>query len=179
MTRILMLAVFVAALLIPSVALAGPNDNSNDRPWTVNIGLGPMINLEGGAAFGKLGADFQYHFKGGDVGPALGAQLYTHFRSHIFGMNLGPIFLWDFRVYDGGNFKLYVAPMIAAGYGFTTHTPSNITGHVFFMDLGGSLKGVWNDRIGFFARPLNFSLWAGEGGATGFWTFVGGLTLSF
>jgi hypothetical protein len=172
---------FLGLTTAPAIAFAGPNDNSSSRPWTLDIGLGPMIHLEGGTAFGKAGLDFHYHFKGGDVGPALGAQFYMHFRERVFGFNVGPLFLWDFRVYQGGNFKLYLAPLIAAGYSFTSFNAGPVHGasHAFFADFGGQLKGVWNDRVGFFIRPINFSVWAGEGGATGFWTLIAGLTLSF
>jgi hypothetical protein len=171
---------FLGLATAPAIAFAGPNDNSSSRPWTLNIGLGPMVNLEGGSVLGKGGLDFQYHFKGGDVGPALGGQFYMHFRDHVFGFQVGPIFLWDFRLVTAGNFKLYLAPLVAAGYSFTTFTPSpGGESHAFFMDFGGQLKGVWNDRVGFFVRPTNFSLLAGNNGATGFYTFLTGLTLSF
>ena len=173
--------VFLGLAAAPAIAAAGPNDNSSDRPWTLDIGLGPTINLESGSALGKAGLDFHYHFKGGDVGPALGGQFYMHFRDSVFGFNVGPMFLWDFRVYDGGKFKMYLAPLVALGYSLTNfHAgPFHGNSHAFFMDFGGQFKGVWNDRVGFFIRPVNFSLWAGEGGATGFWTLIAGLTLSF
>jgi len=173
--------VFLGLAGAPAIAAAGPNDNSSSRPWTLDIGMGPMVNLEGGAALGKGGLDFHYHFKGGDVGPALGGQFYMHFRDHVFGFNLGPMFLWDFRVFQGGKFKMYLAPLVALGYSLTNFHGGGFSAnsHQFFMDFGGQFKGVWNDRVGFFIRPVNFSVWAGEGGATGFWTLVAGLTLSF
>jgi hypothetical protein len=173
--------VFLGLAAAPAIAVAGPNDNSSDRPWSLDIGLGPAVNLESGTAYGKAGLDFHYHFKGGDVGPALGGLFYMHFRDSVFGFNLGPMFLWDFRVHDGGKFKLYLAPLVALGYSLTNVHGGGYGGnsHHFFMDFGGQLKGVWNDRVGFFVRPLNFSLFAGDGGATGFWTLIGGLTLSF
>jgi hypothetical protein len=172
---------FLGLATAPAIASAGPNDNSSSRPWTLDIGLGPMINLPSGYAMGKAGLDFHYHFKGGDVGPALGGQFYMHFREATFGFNVGPLFLWDFRVHSSGNFKLYLAPLIAMGYSFTTFGfgGNNAESHAFFADFGGQLKGVWNDRVGFFVRPINFSVWANEGGATGFYTLIAGLTLSF
>jgi len=166
----------------PAIAAAGPNDNSSARPWTLNVGVGPSVSLSRfPVAFGRAGLDFQYHFFGGDVGPALGGQFYMHFRPATFGFNVGPIFLWDFRVAEAGNFKLYLAPLVAMGYAFTTYNDSGVhaNGHAFFADFGGQLKGVWNDRIGFFVRPVNFSVWAGNGGASGYWTMLLGLTLSF
>ncbi len=181
MTKLPAALLFLGLATAPAIASAGPNDNSSSRPWTLDIGLGPQINLEGGGAFGKAGLDFQYHFKGGDVGPALGAQFYMHFREAMFGFNVGPLFLWDFRVFTGGNFKLYLAPLVSAGYSFTSFGggPNRFESHAFYADFGGQLKGVWNDRVGFFVRPLNFSVWANEGGAAGFWSLIAGLTLSF
>lgn len=181
MTKLPAALLFVGLASAPAIASAGPNDNSSDRPWTLDIGLGPQINLEGGSAWGKAGLDFHYHFMGGDVGPALGAQFYMHFRDHVFGFNVGPMFLWDFRVVHSGKFKLYVAPLVALGYSLTTFNAGPVHGNVnnFFADFGGQLKGVWNDRVGFFVRPTTFSVWAGEGGATGFWSLIAGLTLSF
>jgi len=166
--------VFLGLAGAPALASAGPNDNSTSRPWTIDIGLGPMINLPGGGALGKAGLDFHYHFKGGDVGPALGGWIYTHFAPGTFGFNVGPMFLWDFRVHSSGRFKLYLAPLIVAGYSYTTYD-----WHAFFADFGMQLKGVWNNRVGFFVRPLNFSVWAGNFGATGWWTLIAGLTVSF
>jgi len=185
--------VFLGLCSAPAIAAAGPNDNSSSRPWTLDIGIGPMINLPSGGALGKAGLDFHYHFFGGDVGPALGGWIYTHFATGLFGFNVGPMFLWDFRVFTGGNFKLYLAPLVVAGYSFTTggYGPYRANWHAFFMDFGGQLKGVWNDRVGFFVRPTTFSVWAPAGycggpppdrracGATGWWTLLAGLTLSF
>jgi hypothetical protein len=180
MRRLLLASIPAAVVtLAPSVASAGPNDNSSSRPWSLQVGIGPSINLESGGAFGKAGLDFQYHFKGGDVGPALGGLFYFHFAERVFGFNVGPIFMWDFRVYSGGKFKLYLAPLIAAGYSLTTVTHTNFVGNAFFLDLGGQLKGMVNDRVGFFVRPATFSMWAGPGGATGFWTALFGVSFSF
>ncbi len=130
---------------------------------------------------GKVVAvDFQYHFMGGDVGPALGGQVHMHFREYLFGMNIGPIFLWDFRVAQTGNFKLYLAPLVALGYGFTSVNVGPLHGsvHFFFMDFGGQLKGLWSDRVGFFVRPANFSPWARQG-STGVYTLLAGVSLAF
>jgi len=166
---------FLGLATAPAIAAAGPNDNSSSRPWTLDIGVGPSIPLfRIPSAFGRAGLDFQYHFKGGDVGPALGALFYTHFAPSTFGFNVGPMFLWDFRVHQGGKFKLYLAPLVAAGYAYTTYDS-----HAFFADFGGQLKGVWNDRVGFFVRPINFSVWAGRGAAFGIYSLLVGLTLSF
>jgi hypothetical protein len=163
------------------LALAGPNDDSTDRPWTFDFGMGPAVNLESGYALGKAGFDVHYHFMGGDVGPALGPEFVMHFREGIFGFDFGPIFLWDFRVYAKKNAKLYLAPLVALGYSLTNFHGSYVHGnsHDFFMDFGGQFKAVWNDRAGVFVRPLNFSVVAGKGGATGFYTLLIGATVSF
>jgi hypothetical protein len=166
---------------VPGTASAGPNDTSTDRPWSLQFGIGPAVHF-GGAAHGRFGFDFQYHFFGGDVGPALGAQAFTLFRARSFGMNIGPMFLWDFRIVDSGNFKLYIAPLVALGHGFWhwSHRGRRRdpwTRHYFFMDFGAQLKGMWNDRIGFFVRPANFSVWVPF--AHGYWSFISGLSLSF
>ncbi len=161
----------------PATALAGPNDNSNKRPWALQIGAGPTLDIPFGFAIGTVGVDFQYHFKRGDVGPALGGLLHTHFGVGEFGFTTGPIFMWDFRVVTSSNFKLYVAPLAAAGFGLNTYGRG--ADPFFFADIGGQLKGVWNDRVGFFVRPATFSVWAGPFGGVGLWTLFGGLTLSF
>jgi hypothetical protein len=180
-TKLLTALVFLCFVAAPAIASAAPKRNSSSRPWTVDIGMGPAVNLESGYALGKAGLDAHYHFKGGDVGPALGGLFYMHFRDSVFGFNLGPMFLWDFRVHKGRKFKLYLAPLVALGYSLTNYHGGYAHGttHHFFMDFGGQMKGVWRDRVGFFIRPLNFSLVAGKGGATGFWTLIAGLTMSF
>ena len=192
----LAIALVVLALwAVPATAQAGPNDNSSDRPWALQFGLGPAVHLGprgwwgrgAGGTHGRIGFDFQYHFKGGDVGPALGALATTTFTHRRFGMNVGVIFLWDFRVLEAGNFKLYVAPLVAAGHAFwhrwwddrDRRRGDQWTRHWFFMDFGAQVKGVWNDRIGFFARPANFSMYAGPTSVHGYWSFISGLTLSF
>lgn len=194
LARKLSLALIPLALLaLPNTASAGPNDNSNDRPWALQFGIGPAVHLGprgwgwgGGPAHGRIGFDFQYHFKGGDVGPALGALAYTKFSHLRFGMNVGAIFLWDFRIFEGGNFKLYIAPLVAAGHAFwhrwyddRGRRADRWTRHWFFMDFGAQLKGVWNDRVGFFVRPTTFTLYAGPPSVHGYWSFISGLTLSF
>jgi hypothetical protein len=178
MTKTLPLAL---ALFVPAVADAAPARDPNGHPWTLNVGVGPTVNLEGAGALGKLGLDFQYHFKRGDVGPALGASFYTHFRAHVFGFQLGPLFSWDFRVHRKDKLALYLAPLVGLGYSLTGYPGSYYGGtdSQFFMDFGGQFKAVFRDRVGFFVRPANFSLLAGRGGATGFWTLLTGLTISF
>jgi hypothetical protein len=167
-------------LLAPvPAAVAGPSDNSNSRPWSLQLGLGPSVNLEGGGVVGKFAPDFQYHFKGGDAGPALGAQAHMHFRPRIFGMNIGPVFLWDFRVVTSRGFKMYVAPEVSLGYGFTAYTRPDIVANFFFSTFGAQLKFVFSDVAGFYFRPLDFSLWAGQGGVTGYYSFIGGATFMF
>ena len=168
----------LSATVLAMTMLAAPGTDS-DRPWSLQLGLGPEVGLPSGGVQGRLALDFQYHFKGTDVGPALGAQTHMHFASGLFGMNIGPIFLWDFRVVAAKKFKLYVAPLVALGYHFTTIPALDATGHAFFMDFGAQVKGIVNDRVGFFARPANFSLIAGRGGATGAYSFVAGVALSF
>lgn len=178
MTKTLALAF---ALLVPNVAEAAPARDAKGRPWTLNVGIGPMVNLEGEGALGKFGLDFQYHFKRSDTGPALGASFYTHFRGHVFGFQLGPLFLWDFRVYRKDKVALYLAPLVGLGYSLTGYPGTYYGGTQshFFMDFGGQFKAVFRDRVGFFVRPANFSLLAGRGGATGFWTLLMGVTIAF
>jgi hypothetical protein len=158
---------------------AGAPANDTNRPWSVQIGLGPQVGLPAGGTQGKLVLDFQNHLKHTDDGPALGLQTHMHFASGLFGMDIGPQFLWDFRVVAAQKFRLYVAPMVALGYTFTTIPAFDATGHAFFMDFGAQLKGVVNERVGFFVRPLSFSLLAGKGSAAGAYAFTAGVTLSF
>lgn len=181
MTKLFAALVFLGLSAAPAIASAAPKGNSSDRPWTFDFGMGPTVQLTDGAALGKMSFDAVYHFKGGDVGPALGPEFIMHFRGGIFGFNLGPVFLWDFRVFAKKNAKLYLAPLVALGYSLTNfhgqYYRSN--SHDYFMDFGGQFKAVWNDRVGVFVRPLNFSLLAGKGGATGFYTLLIGATVSF
>jgi hypothetical protein len=150
-----------------------------DRPWALQIGLGPQVGLPSGGVQGKLVLDFQNHLKHADVGPALGLQTHMHFARGLFGMDIGPMFLWDFRVVTTKKFKLYVAPMVALGYTFTTIPAFHATAHGFFMDFGAQVKGMVNDRVGFFVRPATFSVIAGKGGAAGAYAFVAGVALMF
>ncbi len=114
------------------------------------------------------------------MGPALGAQLPFHFRERIFGLKVGPIFGWDFRVAEPGNMKVYVGPLVSTGYAMTTVTGVNgATGHNWYLTLGGQVRMMFTNRIGAFLRPIDFDVWAGEGGATGFWSLTLGLALSF
>jgi hypothetical protein len=179
--HLLCLAPPLAAALTagPAHGAVAPRDNASDRPWSLNAGMGPMVNLESGLALGKLGLDFQFHFRRGDVGPALGAAWWLHFRGHVLGFNLGPMFLWDFRVYAKRKVKLYIAPTITTGYALTGFVPNGGSRSAFFLDFGGQFKALVNDRVGVFVRPVNFSLWADEGGATGFWTALFGVTAAF
>jgi hypothetical protein len=169
--------VLSAAML--SLAIVAAPGTDSDRPWSLQLGLGPEVGLPGGGVRGKLALDFQYHFKGTDVGPALGLQTHMHFARGLFGMSVGPIFLWDFRVVAAKKFKLYVAPLVALGYHFTTIPQLDATSHAFFMDFGAQVKGLVNDRVGFFVRPANFSVIAGRGGAAGAYAFVAGLAVAF
>lgn len=166
------------AIALQMVLLAAPGTDV-ERPWSLQIGLGPQAALPSGAALGRLAFDFQYHLKRTDVGPALGAQTHMHFAGGVFGMDLGPMFLWDFRVVAAKKFKLYVAPLVAMGYHFSRFTDFDATGHAFFMDFGVQVKGLVNDKVGFFVRPANFSLIAGKGGASGAYAFVPGVALAF
>ena len=99
------------------------------------------------------------------------AQRPTWARAVLLGILLGL----------GGSAKLsplgLVAPLAAAGFGLNTYGRG--ADPFFFADIGGQLKGVWNDRVGFFVRPATFSVWAGPFGGVGLWTLFGGLTLSF
>lgn len=167
----------LSALTI-TLALAAPGAD-NDRPWSFQAGLGPEIGLPAGGVRGRMPLDFQYHLKRTDDGPALGFQLPMHFARSTFGMNIGPMFMWDFRVVANDKFRLYVAPMVALGYHFTTIPPLHATLNAFFMDFGGQLKGIVNERVGFFVRPLGFSLLAARGGAAGAYSFLAGVSVMF
>lgn len=181
LNALLLPSALAAGLAWSSEAHAGPSDKAHDKPWTLNVGMGPSINLENAGAWGKLGADFQYHFKKGDVGPALGGQINTLFRENVLGMQFAPIFLWDFRIFADAKTKLYLAPVVSTGYAFVSFP--GITGagagHAWFLTAGGQFKAVFKDWIGVYVRPLDFELWAGNGGATGYWSMVAGVTFNF
>ncbi|MFO0637439.1 MAG: hypothetical protein U0168_31825 [Nannocystaceae bacterium] len=168
--------VCLAAVAAPSVAWAGPNDNSNRRPWSLQIGAGPALDIPFDYAAAKVGVDFQYHFKKGDVGPALGGLVHTIFNCCSVSFVTGPMFLWDFRVFTSSKAKLYLAPHAAAGIGVNFDAGASA---FFFGEIGGQFKGIFNDRVGFFVRPASFSLFAGPYGTYGFWSFFTGLALSF
>lgn len=167
------------ASLVPSRAEAGPSDNSSGRPFAAQLGLGAAVGIPGGGLFGRAPIDFQYHLRGGDVGPAIGAWLPIHFDSGMFGMNLGPMFLWDFRVGQAGNAKLYLGPLAATGYGFSAATHGHGAAHFWFLTLGAQFRALWNDKVGLFVRPATFDLWVGNGWAGGNWSATAGLALAF
>jgi hypothetical protein len=173
-------AAIVAAMCLlstPRTAQAKLQDNAHDKPWTLNLGTGLSVGLPYGGVAGHFSPDFQYHFFGGDVGPALGAQAHMLFASHLFGMQIGPIFLWDFRVFSDPNAKLYLAPLVSPGYAFATS--SGLTAHFFYMTFGGQFKAVFNDWIGIYVRPIDFQVLAAGGGAVGAWRLTVGVTFNF
>ncbi len=175
---ILAIAMGSALALVPEVAHAGPNDNSASRPWSLHAGLGPVVSF-GGGVMGRLHFDMEYHFKGGDVGPALGFYIPLNFDGHHVGLNVGPVFLWDFRIAEVGSAKLYLGPLVASGYGFHAHTHGGGgAAHFWFLHAGAHFRALWRDRIGFFARPANFEVWAGSF-VTGHWSFIAGLAAAF
>lgn len=174
-----LLAAAVVAV-VPAVAEAGPSDDSSSRPFALQLGLGPSIGLPGGGVFGRAPIDVQYHLRGGDVGPAIGAQAPIHFGPGSFGMNLGPMFLWDFRVGQAGAAKLYLGPLAATGYGFTAASGGHgAATHFWFLTLGGQFRALWNDSVGLFVRPVSFDLWVGNGWAGGNYTATLGLAVAF
>ncbi len=183
MTKLLPTFAFLALLLPAATASAKKPGRDTDRPWTFDAGIGPMVNLERSGGLGKLGFDFHYHFNRSDVGPALGLTFYTHFREKLFGIQVGQMFLWDFRVYRDKKLAMYLAPLVALGYSLThyvgTGGAASGNDHHFFMDFGAQWKTVFKDRVGVFVRPATFSLLAGKGGATGFYTTLIGVTTSF
>ena len=158
-------------------AHAGPSDNSASKPWSLHAGLGPAVSF-GGDVMGRLQFDMEYHFKGGDVGPALGFYVPVNFERRELGLNVGPIFVWDFRIAEAGGGKIYVGPLVASGYGFHAHFRHRFNYHFWFFHAGGQFRMLWNDNIGFFARPANFEVWAGNV-VVGHWSFVGGLAAAF
>lgn len=168
-----------AILYVVMMAPAGAPEHDVAKPWSLQLGLGPQVTLPSGGTLGKLAFDFQNHLKRSDDGPALGMQAHMHFARGLFGMDIGPMFLWDFRVVAAKRFKLYVAPMTALGYSFTTIPAFHATGHAFFMDFGAQVKGIVNDKVGFFVRPATFSVLAAKGGAAGAYAFVGGVSFTF
>ena len=170
-------------------AQAGPNDPSADRAWSLHAGFGPVVNFRGGL-FGRGSFDMEYHFKRGDVGPALGFYGATNFTTRNAGLNVGPLFAWDFRIHETGNVKLYIGPLAATGYGFHSGWRGRFGGpgrgpggqyfaHFWFLYVTPHFRVLWNDRIGMFARPAGFEVWAGNFGATGHFSFMAGLAAAF
>jgi hypothetical protein len=187
------LAVALGTTLVASDAHAGPNDNSASKPWSLNAGLGPAVTIPGGGLMGRFQFDMEYHFRGGDVGPALGFYVPVNFTAWSGGMNIGPVFLWDFRIYEKDNVKLYIGPIVATGYGFHSGWYGRYWGrgpgpayiaHFWFLHFGAHFRVLWNDTIGMFARPAGFDVWAGTFGprnpaALGVYSFIAGLTAAF
>jgi hypothetical protein len=164
--------------LLPCSARAGPNDNSASRPWSLHLGLGPVVDF-GGGVMGRMHFDMAYHFKGGDVGPALGFYVPLNFDDDEIGPKVGPIFLWDFRIARVGSAKLYLAPVVASGYGLHADVDDGDVDHYWFFHAGAQFRVLWRDRIGLFARPAGFEIWAGDGVLEGHWSFVSGLAAAF
>jgi hypothetical protein len=177
-TRLAMVAVAACLPALASrIAHAGPNDNSASRPWSLHAGLGPVVSFDGDVV-GRLHFDMAYHFKGGDVGPALGFYLPLNFDDDAVGPKFGPIFLWDFRIAQVGSAKLYLGPLAASGYGFYADVDAGEVDHVWFLHVGAQFRVLWRDRIGLFARPAGFELWAGNV-VQGHWSFISGLAAAF
>jgi hypothetical protein len=175
--RLLMAGVAACSVMLASrAALAGPNDNSASRPWSLHAGLGPVISF-GGDVMGRFSFDMAYHFKGGDVGPALGFYVPLNFDDDEVGVNVGPIFFWDFRVGQVGSAKLYLGPLVASGYGFHAEIGDRAD-HFWFLHGGAQFRVLWRDRIGLFARPAGFEVWAGTI-VEGHWSFLSGLAAAF
>jgi len=177
--RLALLLGTLAGSAIPAAAWAGPSDSSSSRPTAVQIGIGPVVGIPGGGVFGRVPIDFQYHFRRGDVGPALGMQLPFNFSRGSIGMNLGPIFVWDFRITQAGRAKLYLGPLVTTGYGFAAGTHGGGAAHFWYLTLGPQFRALWNDTVGLFVRPASFDVWVGNGWATGNWSFTAGLALAF
>lgn len=184
------LAVALGTALYAADAEAGPNDNSASKPWSLHAGLGPVVNFRGGL-LGRFSFDMEYHFKGGDVGPALGFYAATNFAAFTGGLNIGPLFNWDFRIYEQGNVKLYIGPLASTGYGFQSAWWGPYGGprrrgpgptylaHFWYLYVTPHFRVLWNDSIGMFARFAGFEVWAGPWGATGHFSFVAGLAAAF
>jgi hypothetical protein len=178
-SRCLVASAVLAGTALPSIAHAGPSDNSSSRPTTVQLGLGPVVTIPGGGVYGRIPIDFQVHFRRGDVGPALGLQLPINFARGLFGMHIGPIFIWDFRITRIGRAKLYLGPLATTGYGFATAVGGHGAAHFWFLTLGAQFRALWNDRAGLFIRPASFDVLVGNGYAAGAWSFTAGLALAF
>jgi hypothetical protein len=175
----MLVAGMLASAAVPAVAHAGPSDSSSSRPTAVQIGIGPVVGIPGGGVDGRIPIDFQYHFRRGDVGPALGLQLPMNFSRGSFGMHIGPIFLWDFRVGQLGNAKLYLAPLATTGFGFSTGTHGGGSAQFWYLTLGGQFRALWRDTVGLFVRPASFDVLVGNGFVAGAWSFTAGLALAF
>jgi hypothetical protein len=185
------LAVALGTALYAADAQAGPNDNSASKPWSLHAGLGPVVNFRGGGLLGRFTFDMEYHFKGGDVGPALGFYAAANFNAWSGGLNIGPLFNWDFRIYEKDNVKLYIGPLAATGYGFHSGWYGRYGGprrrgpgpaylaHFWFFYVSPHFRVLWNDTIGMFARFAGFEVWAGNFGATGHFSFIAGLAAAF
>ena len=106
-------------------------------------------------------------------------QLPINFSAGSFGMHLGPIFVWDFRITQIGNAKLYLAPLVTTGYGFATSTHGGGAAHFWFLTLGSQFRVLWRDTVGLFVRPTSFDVLVGNGWAAGGYSFTAGLALAF
>jgi hypothetical protein len=109
----------------------------------------------------KLVETFGYHFFGNAEGPALALELQESFGDDAFTFQVGPKFLWDFRLVNG--LGLYLAPTLLLGYMHVSPTEDlpaglDVAANGLSIRIGLEVKLILADRALLFFRPINLDI---------------------
>ena len=147
---------------------------------SLNLGIGPNVVLDADTPFptGRIALDGLYRLQRADAGPAVGLMAHMLFRGRYFGLQLGPIASWDLYLTEVEGIRIYVGPIVGTGYNLTTVDTDfgSVTGHAWFLHLGGQARAMFNEKWGAFVRPVSFDVVANDAGAYGHWSWTLGVS---
>ena len=150
------------------------------RSWPANLGIGPNVVLDANTPFptGRIALDGLYRLQHADAGPAVGLMAHMLFRGSYFGLQLGPIASWDLYLTEVEGIRIYVGPIVGTGYNLTAVDTEfgSVTGHAWFLHLGGQARAMFNETWGAFVRPVSFDVVANDAGAYGHWSWTLGVS---
>ena len=147
---------------------------------SLNLGIGPNVVLDANTPFptGRIALDGLYRLQRADAGPAVGLMAHMLFRGSYFGLQLGPIASWDLYLTEVEGIRIYVGPIVGTGYNLTAVDTEfgSVTGHAWFLHLGGQARAMFNETWGAFVRPVSFDVVANDAGAYGHWSWTLGVS---
>lgn len=147
---------------------------------SLNLGIGPNVVLDADTPFptGRIALDGMYRLQRADAGPAVGLMAHMLFRGSYFGLQLGPIASWDLYLMEVEGIRIYVGPIVGTGYNLTAVDTEfgSVTGHAWFLHLGGQARAMFNETWGAFVRPVSFDVVANDAGAYGHWSWTLGVS---